>query len=231
EDDPVPAYVTAGEGLLEVGELGAAVRLMEAARALPPSPDTPRATTVLGIALRARGDFRRARDVLTEALDSTEPDLHHLVRRYLASALFRLHEFARAEEVLRPVAEDAQSPHHPEAVLLLAQIVDSTPDREQDAATWFEAAIRSGDLDVAGRARVHYTSFLQRLGDEDRAREVLAMAGEEPRALPAAPPVPPPPSPEGLPAVVLRLLAELADAEDEPVEATYWRTRADAADA
>ncbi|MEU8516153.1 tetratricopeptide repeat protein [Kitasatospora sp. NPDC048722] len=232
EDDPVPAYVAAGGDLLEVGELDAAVRLMEAARELPASPDTPRATTLLGIALRARNDFPRARDVLTEALATTEPDLHHLVRRYLGSTLFRLREFARAEEVLRPVAEDEQSPHHPEAVLLLALVVDSVPDRERDAATWFEAAIRAADPDVAGRARVHYTSLLQRLGDETRAREVLAMSSEDPTPTPRTPlpAASPPPEPDGLPAAVLLLLAELADAEDEPVEATYWRTRAAAAD-
>ncbi|MFD8088050.1 tetratricopeptide repeat protein [Kitasatospora sp. NPDC059722] len=226
DDDPVPAYVAAGEDLLEVGELDAAVRLMEAARELPASPDTPRATTLLGIALRARNDFPRARDALTEALETTGPDLHHLVRRYLGSTLFRLRDFARAEEVLRPVAEDAQSLHHPEAVLLLALVVDSMPDREQDAATWFETAIHAEDPDIAARARVHYTSLLQRLGDETRAREVLAMPSGPSASAPRELPTPPPPAPDGLPTAVLLLLAELADAEDEPAEATYWRTRA-----
>ncbi|MGW2248895.1 tetratricopeptide repeat protein [Kitasatospora sp. NPDC001660] len=230
DDNPVPAYVSAGEDLLEVGELDAAVRLMETARDLPASPDTPRATTILGIALRARGDFRRARDVLTEALETTEPELHHLVRRYLGSTLFRLRDLARAEEVLRPVAEAQDSPHRPEALLLLAQVVDSVPDREQDAATWFEAAIRCDDRDVAGRARVDYAMLLQRLGDETRAREVLAMTPEEPPTALEPVAVAPPPEPGGLPPAVLLLLAELADAEGDPTEAAYWRTRAGSAD-
>ncbi|MFI5531312.1 tetratricopeptide repeat protein [Kitasatospora sp. NPDC051853] len=290
-DDPdalAVAYLGAGEHLLDVGELHAAVDLLEAAREFPEAAEAPRATALLGVARRALNELAVARELLTEALEAGDASIEPMVRRYLGGTLFRLGESEQAEQVLLPVAQDEDSVHRPDALLLLAQVVDTIEGREAQARPWFEAAIACGDPETERQALPLYASYLQQSGDETRARQILAViaarsagavddgvdpAGEEgadagpyaqdaparsdapnavtpgsaptgtttgpsgghppgtvgrpplrsARSEPIGRPAPPP----GLPAALLLLLAELADAEGHPAEAAYWRERAD----
>ncbi|MDH6120821.1 tetratricopeptide (TPR) repeat protein [Kitasatospora sp. GAS204A] len=264
------AFVDAGEHLLEVGELQSAIELLEAARQLPGTASAPRAAALLGVARRALNQFAEARALLTEALDSGDASLEPMVRRYLGSTLFRLGEYARAEQVLLPVAHEEGNGHRPGALLLLAQILDTMPGRQEEARTWFEAASDCGDPEIERRARFDHALQLQRLGHRERAREILATlgaddadsaggpdgadrlaaAGEPAAAVPparttaaaaataAAAVVPARRAgaaeqdgagsarSAGLPPAVLLLLAQLAEAEADPLEAAFWRARA-----
>ncbi|MFD7826002.1 tetratricopeptide repeat protein [Kitasatospora sp. NPDC059803] len=243
------AFAEAGEHLFDAGELHAAAELLQAVREIPGMAHAPRVAALLGVARRALNQFTEARELLTEALDSEEEPLEPMVRRYLGSTLFRLGESAQAEQVLLPLAcGDVDGGHRPGALLLLAQILDTMPGRQEEAGDWFEAASHCGDPEIERRAGLDHALQLQRLGHPARAREILAAlrvegadhtggadlddsAGRGDSAdrggilLDAAEPTPA----AGLPVAVLLLLADLADAEADPAEAAYWRTCAEAA--
>ncbi|MEU7507458.1 serine protease [Streptomyces lavendulae] len=254
------AYLGTGEFLLEVGEVIAAGDLLEAALELEDPKTAPRAGALLGVVRRSMVDpgdassgeaLEEARRLLTDALDTGEPSVEPLARRYLGSTLFRLGRYADAERTLLPLARSDDTVHRPQALLLLAQVL-AVGDRQEEAYPWFERAMACGDPETGSAARRLYCELLMSAGLQERAREVLAPlvteAGVEEEPLPEPLPAPPagpaagpaagppagPPAgpavepgpqrsaPHPLPAGVLALLGDVAAAEGDEREARYW---------
>ncbi|NEA53055.1 tetratricopeptide repeat protein [Streptomyces sp. SID13666] len=232
------AYLGTGEYLLDTGEVQAAGELLAAAMEIADEETAPRAAVLLGVVRRSINDLEEARQLLSDALASGEPSVEPMARRYLGSTLFRLLQYAEAERTLLPLATSDDTEHRPQALLLLGQVLTAA-GRPADAYPWFEQAIECGDPDTEAVARYDYAELLLSAGHRDRAEEVytpqvaedqeapadpadLAAPAEAPRLAPAAPGEPVAQAPHPLPAAVLALLGDVADAEGAPEEARFW---------